>query len=306
MIDTTQKKIALLTGATGFIGSHLTRKLVKEGWDVHALIRDNSKLDTLQEIQKKIQTHRLTNNVEHLTKILIDVQPTTVFHIASLFLAQHKPDQVSQLIQSNIDFPTQLLEAMQLAGIKQLINTGTSWQHFENSEYNPVNLYAATKQAFEAIANYYVEAHNFKICTLKLFDTYGPNDTRPKLISLLWKAVREGKVLEMSPGEQVIDFVHIEDVVEAYCRAAELIGTQASGHMVYGVSSGNPMKLKDLVTAFEQATNQQLQITWGGRPYRDREVMNTWVNHHTLPGWTPKIPFEIGIRESAPDQGFYP
>lgn len=301
MANQLQKKVALITGGTGFVGSNLARELVSRNWQVHVLIRDNSTLDALHGIQANIQTHRLTNNIENLRAILIGIQPNCVFHVASLFLAQHKPDQINQLIQSNIGFPAQLLEAMQLTGVKHLINTGTSWQHFENFDYNPVNLYAATKQAFEAIANYYIEAHGLKVCTLKLFDTYGPNDPRPKLISLLWKSAREGKALEMSPGDQVVDFVHIQDVVEAYCRAAELIETQTAGHAVYGISSANPMKLRDLVKTFEQATHQNLQITWGGRPYRDREVMNLWNKYQTLPGWTAKIPFETGVLETAPD-----
>ena len=273
MNDKLQKKTALITGGTGFIGSNLARELVSKNWQVHVLARDTSSVDALLEIQASIQIHRLTHNIQNLKNILINVQPTCVFHVASLFLADHQPDQVNELVQSNIAFPALLLEAMRLSGVRNLVNTGTSWQHYENANYNPVNLYAATKQAFEALASYYIEAHGFKICTLKLFDTYGPNDPRPKLISLLWKTALEGKALEMSPGEQVVDFVHIQDVVEAYCRAAELIETQTSRYASYGVSSGKPMKLKDLVKVFERATKLPLPINWGGRPYRTREVM---------------------------------
>lgn len=297
-----QKKTALITGGTGFIGSNLARELVSKNWQVHVLARDTSSVDALLEIQASIQIHRLTHNIQNLKNILINVQPTCVFHVASLFLADHQPDQVNELVQSNIAFPALLLEAMRLSGVRNLVNTGTSWQHYENANYNPVNLYAATKQAFEALASYYIEAHGFKICTLKLFDTYGPNDPRPKLISLLWKTALEGKALEMSPGEQVVDFVHIQDVVEAYCRAAELIETQTSRYASYGVSSGKPMKLKDLVMVFERATKLPLPINWGGRPYRTREVMKLWDSYETLPGWSSKIPFEIGILDTDPNR----
>ncbi|VWX32686.1 NAD(P)-dependent oxidoreductase [Limnobacter sp. 130] len=301
LAHTSSPRVALLTGATGFIGSNLARQLVNHGWHVHVLVRGDSKLDALKDIQTSIHFHQVTENIENLADTLREIQPTCVFHIASLFLAQHTPNQINQLVQSNVNFPTQLLEAMRLAGVKRLINTGTSWQHFENSDYDPVNLYAATKQAFESIIQYYIEAHGLKVCTLKLFDTYGANDPRPKLVALLWKTAREGTTLDMSPGEQLVDLVHIKDVVEAYCRAADLLDTQTTGHVRYGVSSGNPMKLRDLVEAFERATNQRLPINWGGRPYRDREVMRLWRDYQTVPGWRPKIPFEIGILETAPN-----
>ena len=68
---------------------------------------------------------------------------------------------------------------MKEVGVKILVNTGTSWQHYENKDYSPVNLYAATKQSFEAILQYYVEVASLKAITLKLFETYGLDDPRP-------------------------------------------------------------------------------------------------------------------------------
>ena len=245
------------------------------------------------------KTHRAINNAEQLAEILLKVRPHYVFHLASLFLSQHRPDQINELIQSNINFPTVLLEAMRLAGVKSLINTGTSWQHYENSEYNPVNLYAATKQAFDTIIKYYVEAHQFNVCTLKLFDTYGPNDPRPKLISLLYKCAKEGVGIEMSPGEQIVDLVYIDDVVEAYCVAVEVLEKQVKGHKTYGVTSKRPMTLREIVQIFEEITKMPLNVVWGGRPYREREVMRLWDTFETLPFWAPKIPFEIGIEKST-------
>jgi nucleoside-diphosphate-sugar epimerase len=101
-------------------------------------------------------------------------------------------------------------------GCYHIINTGTSWQHFEQSNYNPVNLYAATKEAFEAIITFYKATSSLKVTTLKLFDTYGPNDSRYKIIPLLQKAFTEQKELSMSKGEQLIDFVYIVGIANAY------------------------------------------------------------------------------------------
>ena len=94
---------------------------------------------------------------------------------------------------------------MTVNGVSKIINTGTFWQHYENREYSPTCLYAATKQAFESILHYYVEAKFLMIITLILFDSYGPSDPRPKLFSLLQEARQSEKVIAMSPGEQKID-----------------------------------------------------------------------------------------------------
>lgn len=281
----------MVTGATGYIGSSLAKRLVAEGWDVHAVVRTNTRLDALDPLFPSITVHRHDGSTRGMIQLVGDARPDVVFHLASLFLAQHRPEDVEALISSNLLFSTQLAEAMAANQVKHLINTSTSWQHYENAEYNPVNLYAATKQAFEDILAYYINAHGLRVMTLALFDTYGPGDPRPKLISLLWKTALSQEPLAMSPGEQMIDLVHIDDVTEAFVIGAAQLPQQSQEHMQYGISSGMPLRLIDLVAVFEQATGLKLPIVWGERPYRPREVMIPWSNYMTLPGWEPRVPY---------------
>lgn len=293
-----KRRVALVTGATGYIGSNLAKSLLAEGWDVHVVVRMNSRLDTLDSIRPSITIHQHDGSTSDMIRLVGDARPDMVFHLASLFLAQHRPEDIDALISSNLLFSTQLAEAMAANQIKNLINTSTSWQHYESAEYNPVNLYAATKQAFEDILAYYIDACGLRVLTLALFDTYGPNDPRPKLISLLWKTALNQETLAMSPGEQLIDLVHIEDVIDAFLHSADLVIEQHEGHMRYGISSGNPIRLIDLVAAFEEATGLKLPIAWGSRSYRPREVMVPWTNYMTLPGWQPRVPFAKGIQQT--------
>jgi nucleoside-diphosphate-sugar epimerase len=299
-LKTGEKRIALVTGATGYIGSNLTKRLLAEGWDVHVVVRMNSRLDTLDAIRPSITVHQHDGSTNNMLRLVRDARPEVVFHLASLFLAQHRPEDVAELISSNLLFSTQLAEAMAANQVKHLINTSTSWQHYENAEYNPVNLYAATKQAFEDILAYYIEAHGFKVITLSLFDTYGPNDPRAKLVSLLWRTAVTQKPLAMSPGEQLIDLVHIDDVMSAYTIAANTSLIQETSHTCYGISSGRPRRLIDLVALFERVTKLSLPITFGGRPYRDREVMQSWQDYASLPGWSPRIQLSEGLVTGKP------
>lgn len=298
MDDITKTNIkVLVTGATGFIGSHLVKRLVSEGWQTHIIIRKASNLYLIKNVIDKIIIHEHDGSTENMMEILKEVKPELVFHLASLFLARHRPDDIEALIKSNILFPTQLLEAMAANDTGYLINTGTSWQHYNNDEYNPVCLYAATKQAYEAIIKFYVESCNLKVLTLKLFDTYGPDDPRDKIFSLLKKSIIDGRELSMSPGEQLIDLVYIDDVIDAYILAAEmLLNNQGNNYQEYAVSSKKPIKLKDLAGLFEKAAMKKLPISWGGRQYRLREVMFPWSKGELLPGWEPKVSLEKGIK----------
>lgn len=287
---------ALITGGTGYIGSNLARYLVKQHWDVHLIIRPESELFLIQDIMDSITVHVHHGSTQEMITIVDKAKPTVVFHLASLFLVQHTSNDIDELIQSNVLFSTQLVEAMVVNGINYLVNTGTSWQHYQNSDYNPVCLYAATKQAFQDILTFYVETTSLKAITLKLFDTYGPNDPRNKLFTLLRKAAKEEIILSMSPGEQLIDLVYIDDVLSAFLLAAENLISSQIGEIEYAVSSGNSLKLKELVHIYEKVTNQKILINWGGRPYRPREVMNPWNKCKVLPGWTPKVRLEDGIK----------
>jgi nucleoside-diphosphate-sugar epimerase len=284
----------LLTGVTGFVGSHLSQYLYAKGFSVYCLIRKPIEDENLKSKLCNVQLRVFTE--DSLADIISDINPDLVIHLASLYLTVHKYDQIENLIQSNITFPTKLLEAMSANNVTKIINTGTSWQHYKSAQYDPVNLYAATKQAFEDIIKFYVSAKSFSCITLKLFDTYGPDDTRGKLISLLDNLSLSKDLLAMSPGEQVVEITHIDDVCAAYMTAISQIMTMQAGEShAYGVDSNSRLKLKDLVSEYERANGVKLNVKWGERPYREREVMQPCFNLNNIPGWEPVIKLIHGL-----------
>lgn len=287
---------ALVTGATGYIGTKLCQRLLAEGWQVDVLIRENSRplTPTLVENATALAYDGSTQSVQDAVSA---ASPDVVFHLASLFIAEHRSEQVTDLINSNLLFGTQLAEACARAGVKRFINTGTSWQHYRSEAYDPVCLYAATKQAFEDILDFYADAHGMRIITLKLFDSYGPGDPRPKLINLLVRATKTGEALDMSPGEQLLDLVHIDDVTRAFTVSAQRLLNDVSSqfHERYGVSSGAPISVRKLVALLEQVCGKAIHVTFGARPYRKREVMIPWQAGQRPPDWQPEIDLYAGI-----------
>lgn len=290
-------KTALITGATGFVGSRLAIRLIKEGWDVHIIIREHSNFEQLLSVQGSLTKHVYYGKVEELINIVKIVSPNIVFHIASLFIARHKSEEVDALIDSNLKFPTQLLEAMAVNNVKYLINTGTSWEYYDSNEYNPVCLYAATKHAFESVIEYYVQVHELRSITLKLFDTYGIADPRKKIISLLTRVANSDDFFAMSPGEQEIDLVHIDDVTDLYLVVAKEILEMVPQQKFYDVSSGNPISLRELVKEFENILGKKLKINWGALSYRDREVMKSIRQLNLNPNWSAKIKLNDGLKQ---------
>ena len=251
----------LITGATGFVGGHLVKRLLNERHEVHLLVRPSTDLDTFKDDLHRLVSHRHNTTTKSMIQIVESAQPDAVIHVASLFLGEHESENVDDLIQSNVLLSTQLAEAMAVNDVKLLINVGTSWQHYENADYNPVNLYAATKQAFRSILSFYVETGKLKVINLELFDTYGPNDQRGKLFALLDRLRKTGYSLAMSPGDQQIDPIYIDDVSQAFVVALNrLRAGQVNSEETYSVKSDAPVQLRELATIYEEVTGSPLNI----------------------------------------------
>lgn len=287
----------MITGATGYIGSNLARRLVSMGEDVHIITRRNSSFLNIADIVDSVNVFVFENNIDQLACFFEKIKPDLVYHLASYFVAEHKPDDVGALIESNLKFGTYILEAMRVVGVKSFINTSTSWQHYNNSMYDPVCLYAATKEAFEKIIEYYTNVCGFRVITLELYDTYGPKDKRKKLLNLLRQYANTGSLLDMSMGQQILDILYIDDVIDAYVLASDYLSDlDFCQHKKYSLQSANRYTLKDIVDVYEKIAGVKCKINWGARPYRIREVMIPPTCVEKLPGWEAKITLEEGIK----------
>jgi nucleoside-diphosphate-sugar epimerase len=290
------KNNILLTGGTGFIGTHLVHALMEKKYSVHILSRQNSEYSREGLQNSGVSIHEFIEE-DLLEEKLSEIKPDLVVHLASLFIAEHRPAEVADLIDSNLKYASQILDAAVNSGVKRFINTGTVWEHYNNSRsYNPTCLYAATKYAFQKIIDFYVEAHELSAVTLLLTDTYGENDKRGKLISYIKETISKDGKLKFSPGEQLIDLVHVDDVVNAYMICIErLLENSLKGHKRYTISSGEPKTLKQVIHLIRELITRPLYVDWEARPYRKREMMKSYDKGENLPDWKPEVNLQAGL-----------
>ncbi len=277
---------ALVTGATGFVGTTLVRRLAADGWAVDALVRTDG-----ANLPEGVRPHRIPGSVDGMIELVEQLAPTHCFHLATAFRGVHTPADIAPMIEANLGFGTALAEACARVPELRFVNTATVWQHFDAAPYSPVSLYAATKQAFADLLVFYAEVEGLAVHTLELTDTYGPSDPRPKLIPFLLRAGADGTRLEMTDGTQLIDLVHVEDAVRALLATAV-----APPGPSYGARGDGAITLRELVDRFQAATGLALDVAWGARPSRPREMVRPWMTADPPPGWSPEIRLDDGLR----------
>jgi nucleoside-diphosphate-sugar epimerase len=296
---------ALVTGATGFLGSHLARRLRDTGHEVHAVVRRSSDPAHIEALGDGITLHLHDGSSAGMHALVGAAKPEIVFHLACLAISEHAPDQIDDLVRSNVLLPTQLFEALAAHGIERLVNVGSALQHFESAAYEPTCLYAALKQAVEDILRFYVASAGLSVVTLKFFHVYGSDDPRPRLVPLLARAARTRQALDMTGGDQIVDLVHVDDATDALLRAAEMLERgEVSGQHAYAVSSGAACRVRHLVDVLAGANGAPPPVRFGAKPYKRREILEPISTGPPLPGWKPRVSLDEGIRRVLANSDF--
>lgn len=292
---------ALVTGASSFLGVNLVERLLGAGVAVHALIRPATDRSRFDKVSGEVFLHEHDGTLESMSQAIAASKPQIVFHLAAKYLREHQPDDIDELIDSNIRFGVQLLEAMAGAGITRLVNAGSAFQHFETESeeaYRPLNLYAATKQAFDDILAFYADARGVQTVTLKMFEIYGRGDWRRKFMAAVCEAQKSGKPMAL-PGDDSLqlDLAYVDDVVDAFIHAGQLLETDpaAVAGQSFAITSGRCHTLDEIISAFEAADGRPVKRAWGSFPAPDRAIRDPWRGR-LLPGWRPAIDLEEGVK----------
>lgn len=289
-------KRVLITGVTGYIGSHLARALLPDH-EVYGLVREPLHTEYIEDIRDRLQLLTIDGSYPSVETAVREVGPDLTYHLAAYYTGAHRPEATPALISSNVTFGAYLLEAMASCGCSALVYPSTVMAHYGGESYQPLNLYAATKQAFSDVLAYYTDADFLRAVTLVLSDTYGPGDLRPKILNLVKKAAQTGEKLAMSDGNQDYDVVHIDDVVRAFRQMGEqLLQTPQWENETFQVSSPHPLTLRKTVEKLCRVNGWNLNVDWGARPPAEREIRKAVRLYPPVPGWTPAVSLDEGLR----------
>lgn len=290
-------KVALITGATGFLGKHLCIRLLGKDYKIVILVRETSDISFFSKYPKqKVVVCQLDKDFNVIDEVVGKYKPLITFHLAAAFDKGEINKEIMNLINVNILFGTSLLNSLVKYNCKNFINIGTYWQNFKDETYNPFNLYAATKQSFQDIIKFYEEDYGVRCITLKLCDTYGENDNREKIINLLKQAYQKNQELNMTNGEQYLSLTYIDDVVEGIMLASDYVLSDEYCGKTFWIANKNTIKLRELVDVIEKIIDRNLKINWGSIPYKKRKIMRPYIGN-ILPDWEAKTTIDIGLRK---------
>ena len=259
-----------VTGATGFVGAVLARKLADLGCDVHLLVRDNANRWRLRDVENAFTFHRgdLTD-LEGLRKIVSNVRPTVVYHLGVHGAYPFQTD-ADETILTNVFGSWNLLKACSDADYKVFVNTGSSSEYGskphamrETDVLEPNSYYAVAKSAQTLVCRHTARADKRPINTFRLFSVYGPYEEPSRLVPTVIRNCLEGRELKMVSPETARDFIYVEDVVDAYLRIDEL--SRHCGE-VFNIGTGMQSTVRDVVEASARATEASPKVSWERSP----------------------------------------
>jgi len=285
------KKI-LITGATGFLGSHLLPALIGKGYDIIILKRSFSNTWRIQNVLSQIKSYDIDKT--DMKKIFDENEIGGIIHLATDY-GKKNDNNIIQMSKANIELPAQLLDSCTKYGIKFFINTHT----FANNKYS---LYSATKSAFTEIARYFAANYQVKFINMRLEYMYGEKDDYTKFVPFVIKSILEDKEIRATEGEQKRDFIYVKDIVDVYLKVLDNLKNLDKKFLEFEIGTGNSISLRDFVSEIEEKVNKKANIKWGEIPYRKNEIFDSKADikkAKNIIGWYPKYDISNGLKKTV-------
>jgi nucleoside-diphosphate-sugar epimerase len=297
--------IAFVTGATGFVGSHIVRRLVREGAEVHVLCRAESNFHRLSDVLPQIHRHEVSlADVPALSTLLQSIRPQQIFHLAASTIVAGATGSASDLVNVNLLGTINLIAACESIDYQALITTGDSFEYSantqplaESSPCAPHNLHGITKLSATLHAQGVAHEHGRPILAMRLFSTYGPWDNPRRLVPRVISGALSGAPITLSRREISRDWVYIDDLIDLYLEAAKR-GPELGGQ-VYNAGSGIAVTIGEITDKLLQLTGSKVEPQWGvfTAPAHDA---TPWIADMTKTfgtfAWRPKTALDEGLR----------
>ena len=297
----------LITGATGFVGANLALRMLGDGHEVHVLLRKEASLWRLAAVKSDLQMHWVDlQDKESVQHTIAEIRPHWVLHLAA-YGAYPSQTDLHHMIQTNIVGAANLLQACEQTGVDAFINTGSSSEYgfkshatAEDELLEPNSYYAITKAAATHLNTYMAERVSFPVRTLRLYSVYGPYEEPTRLIPTLLKHAIQGTYPPLVSPETAHDFVYVDDVADAYCKALVTPSILRGG--IYNIGSGLQTKLGELVQVIRELFTISDDPVWDSMAAHPWDT-NVWVADITKArqelDWTPQLSLRDGLKLMA-------
>jgi nucleoside-diphosphate-sugar epimerase len=295
---------ALVTGATGFIGSVLVKRLLAEQVEVTCLIRSKHRPTLADSAIRIIEVPSF--DLATLKTKLAGLSADAVFNLAS-FGVQPQDRDPHKLIDGNVGLLTNLLAATANWPMRRFIHAGSCSEYgppsapgvliSENQPLRPTSMYGAAKAAAFLFGSSFASHLGVPFLTARLFGVYGTHEGPQRLIPYIVDRLQQHRPVDLTLGEQVRDLLFEDDVAEAFIEAAE--AEELKFYEAYNVCSARPVRVRELGEKVANALNRpQHLLGWGERPYRADEPMWSVGDNRLFraaTAWRPRTPIEDGI-----------
>jgi UDP-glucose 4-epimerase len=307
MVDLAQRRV-LVTGAAGFIGSHLTRRLVAEGAEVHALTDEVSSLypGRLLDLRGKIVLHEgnLTDRTA-MEEVVKRSKPSVIFHLGAYTHVGKSWYRVDECIQTNIQGTVNLLLALEDSGYDRFVYTGTSEIYGdidvpfrEDAIVNPISPYSVSKYAGERYCRMYQQGLGWPIVMVRPFNAYGGAQSPDRIIpETIVKALR-GQDIELTQGRQTREFNYVEDLAEGFVLLGKTDGIEGE---LFNLGCGEEVAIRDMATTILDVLGHPVEAKFGALPDRPNEIWRMYCDSTKARerlGWAPRHSLRDGLQKT--------
>lgn len=291
--DKETSKMILVTGATGFLGSHLVKRLLAEKYEVIILKRSFSSIERIADILSlsnlyiyDIDKCGLEKPFHENTKI------DAIIHTATCY--GRKNENITNVLETNMLFPLKLIEIASFFNTPVFLNTDTILPKH-------LNYYSLSKKHFLDWGKQFAIEKKIHFINIKLEQVFGEGDDNYKFVNhVIRNLLKNTEELKLTQGEQKRDFIYIFDAVSAYMTLLSNIHLSSSFFLEYEVGSGQSISIKEFVQLIHGLTKSKTRLSFGSLPYRKGEIMFSKANVQELikMGWQPQYSLEAGLSKT--------